>query len=177
MVSFIGGGNWRTRGKSTDLLQVTDKLDHIMFYSPPWSRFELTTTVAICTDCIGSCKFNYHTITIISEFKFFINALMLDLATWKTKWVRVMVFNATFNNISIIWWQSVLLVEETRVHVPTASHWPTLSHNVVSSTPRLSGKLLNNQSIMRKRLVENLSGWKNTVSEIFGILVFCWSWN
>jgi len=26
-----------------------------------------------------------------------------------------MVFNATFNNISVILWQSVLLVEETRV--------------------------------------------------------------
>jgi len=26
-----------------------------------------------------------------------------------------MVFNATFNNISVISWQSVLLVEETRV--------------------------------------------------------------
>ena len=27
-----------------------------------------------------------------------------------------MVFNATSNNISVILWQSVLLVEETRVH-------------------------------------------------------------
>jgi hypothetical protein len=40
--------------------------------------------------------------------------------------VMVMVFNATFNNISIISWQSVLLVEETRVseenHHPVASH-------------------------------------------------------
>ena len=27
--------------------------------------------------------------------------------------VRVMVFNATFNNISVILWRSVLLVEET----------------------------------------------------------------
>jgi hypothetical protein len=30
--------------------------------------------------------------------------------------VRVMVFNTTFNNISAISWQSVLLVEETGVH-------------------------------------------------------------
>jgi hypothetical protein len=29
--------------------------------------------------------------------------------------VRVMVFNATLNNISVISWQSVVLVEETRV--------------------------------------------------------------
>jgi hypothetical protein len=28
---------------------------------------------------------------------------------------RVMVFNTTFNNISVISWQSVLLVEETTV--------------------------------------------------------------
>jgi hypothetical protein len=48
------------------------------------------------------------------------------------------VFNATFNNISILSWRSVLLVEETRVprenHRPVASHWQSLSHNVVSST-------------------------------------------
>jgi hypothetical protein len=35
----------------------------------------------------------------------------------------VMMFNATFNNISVISWKSVLLVEETRVnHRPAASH-------------------------------------------------------
>jgi len=55
---------------------------------------------------------------------------------------RVMVFNATFNNISVIAWRSVLLVEDTGVpgenHRPAASHWQTLSHNVVLYTPRLS---------------------------------------
>ena len=43
-------------------LQVTDKLYLIMLYTSPWSRFELTSVV-IGTDCIGSCKSNYHTIT------------------------------------------------------------------------------------------------------------------
>jgi hypothetical protein len=56
--------------------------------------------------------------------------------------VMVMVFNATFNNISAISWRSVLLVEETGVpgenHQAAVSHRQTLSHNVVSSTPRLS---------------------------------------
>jgi hypothetical protein len=49
---------------------------------------------------------------------------------------RVMVFNAIFNNISVISWRSVLLVEETGVprenHWPVTSHRQTLSHNVVS---------------------------------------------
>ena len=51
-----------------------------------------------------------------------------------------MVFNATFNNISVMLWWSVLLVEETRVsgenHWSVISHCQNLSHNVVSSTPR-----------------------------------------
>jgi hypothetical protein len=41
--------------KTTDLSQVTDKLYHMMLYTPPWSRFELTISVMIDTDCIGSC--------------------------------------------------------------------------------------------------------------------------
>jgi hypothetical protein len=49
--------------KTTDLSQVTDKLYHIMLYTLPWTGFELTTLVLIGTDCTGSCKSNYHTIT------------------------------------------------------------------------------------------------------------------
>ena len=40
--------------------------------------------------------------------------------------VEPWVLNTTFNNISVISWQSVLLVEETG-----ENHWPTLSHNAV----------------------------------------------
>jgi hypothetical protein len=39
--------------KTTNLLQDTDKLYHIMLYTSLWSRFELTTSVVIGTDCIG----------------------------------------------------------------------------------------------------------------------------
>ena len=51
--------------------KITDKLYHIMLieYTSPWVGFELTaltitspTCVVIGTDCIGSCKSNYHTL-------------------------------------------------------------------------------------------------------------------
>jgi len=56
------GGQFYWWRKSEDQKKVTDKLFHIMLYTSPWSRFELTTSVVIGTDCIGSCKSNYHTI-------------------------------------------------------------------------------------------------------------------
>ena len=59
VVSFIGGGNWSTWRKATD------KLYHIMLYRVHLARagFELTIFVVIGTDCIGSFKSNYHTVT------------------------------------------------------------------------------------------------------------------
>ena len=49
------------------------------------------------------------------------------------------VLNATFINISVISWRSVILVEETEIpeqnHRPVASRLIPLSHNV-SITPR-----------------------------------------
>ena len=54
--------------------------------------------------------------------------------------IWVIVFNATFNNISVISWRSVSLVEETGVprenHRSAASHRQTLPQNVVLNTPR-----------------------------------------
>jgi hypothetical protein len=55
------------------------------------------------------------------------------------------VFNATFNNISVISWRSVLLVEETGVprgnHRTVTSRGQTLSNNVVLSS--ITKKLMN----------------------------------
>jgi hypothetical protein len=49
--------------------------------------------------------------------------------------VCLMVFNHTFNNMSVISWRSVLSLEETgdpeKNHRPVAIHWQTLSHYVV----------------------------------------------
>ena len=87
-----------------------------------------------------------------------------------------MVFNATFNNISVISWQLVLLVEETGVpgenHRTVASHWQTLSHNIVSSTPRLSGiRTHNYQSITTTAAPPGLyTVWLCTVHCILSIL-------
>ena len=62
----------------------------------------------------------------------------------------IMVFNATFNNIPAISWRSVLLMEETgepgENQRLAANNWQSLSHNVVSSTPRLSGVRTHNVS-------------------------------
>jgi hypothetical protein len=50
---------------------------------------------------------------------------------------RVMVFNTTFSNISVISWLSVLMVEETGVHreyqQTVEGHWQTLSLNVLNA--------------------------------------------
>jgi hypothetical protein len=54
---------------------------------------------------------------------------------WCCLFVCLMVFDVTFKTISVKSWRSVLLVEETggseEYHRPVASHWQTLSHNVV----------------------------------------------
>ena len=64
MVSFIGGGNQSTQAKSTTYRKSLT-LDHTMLYQLhiAWAGFELTTLVVLSTNCIGSCKSNYYTIT------------------------------------------------------------------------------------------------------------------
>ena len=48
-----------------------------------------------------------------------------DWSTLIKSGVMVMVFNASFNNISVVSWQSVLLVEVTRI--PRENHQPAAS--------------------------------------------------
>jgi len=95
-----------------------------------------------------------------------------------------MVFNTTFNNISVITWQSVLLVEETGVpgenHCPVARHWQTLSHNVVLSTLRLSRvrTLLHSKfkQFYYRRLLISSHKRKTTTSKFSSIHYFCLIW-
>ena len=71
-----------------------------------------------------------------SQVTWIVNIIGVELGNLHLK-IRVilMVFNATFNNISVISWWSILLVQETGVpggnHRPAANNWQTVSHNVV----------------------------------------------
>jgi len=51
-----------------------------------------------------------------------------------------MAINDVFNNVSVISWRSVLLLEKTGVpgetHQLVTSNWQTLSYKVISSIPR-----------------------------------------
>ena len=68
----------------------------------------------LCIIIIFMSKILYN----ITKFKFYV-LLIYDYSFWGVCKIEVrlgvMVFNATFNSISVISWQSVLLVEETRV--------------------------------------------------------------
>jgi len=76
----------------------------------------------------------------ISLLLYILNTILSFIATFAHQRrpkirVRVMVFNVTFNNVSVTSWWSVLLVEETGVprenHLLIASHWQTLLKNNV----------------------------------------------
>ena len=89
--------------------------------------------------CLNKIKQYYCEFIIIVSPKT-IHVFTVNVSPWYRAMVNIMVFNATFNNISIILWRLFVLVEETGVpgenHRPAASHWLTYSHNVASSTPR-----------------------------------------
>jgi hypothetical protein len=95
----------------------------------------------VCTSWFYQEIFVNCIICVFTSSSYRIQVLVLWRETEELR-VRVIAFNATFNNISGISCRSVLLVEETGVprvnHRPAANHWQIVSHNVVSSIPRHS---------------------------------------
>jgi len=102
--------------KTTDLSQVTDKLYHIMLYTSSWSRFEHTTTVVIDPNCIGSCKSNYHTITVTTAPRR--NRFTLCSTKCHTKWLS---FKQLINSITQTVTQHVLTHISNNIMQNTAS--------------------------------------------------------
>ena len=84
---------------------------------------------------------------------------------WDKLVQMVMVFNATFNNISVTSWWFVLLVEETgenhEYHRSVESHWQTVLLNVVSNTPHL------------RQVWQIRTYWTVCVSKVIGIVNKC----
>jgi hypothetical protein len=94
------------------------------------SREEVNSPLySLCLNPTADRTLTRRSTLSITQWKWFL-ALLVVLV--------IRLFNDTFNNISIISWRSVLLVEETpvlrEIHRHAASHLQTLSHNVVSST-------------------------------------------
>jgi hypothetical protein len=118
--------------------------------------------------------FNFFNILITTTYLYLSNKIKCDIfsvfyVNFSRKWPGLVLFgfmmlNATFINISVIWWLSVLLVEETGVprenQRPAASHWKTLLDNVVLLA--LSGRWTHN--------ISSDSKWPGTINTF--IIIF-----
>ena len=93
----------------SDQSLVTDKLSHVLSSTPRLHNF-----VVVGTDWIGSCKSNYHTITTTTTHIPPLRYGWLSVVEHQVENISIclMVFSATFNNISGVSWRSVLLVED-----------------------------------------------------------------
>ena len=96
--------------------------------------------------------------------------------------VRVMVLYATFNNISVIIVVVSFIGEETggsgENHRSAASHWQTLSHTVVSSTPRLCG--IRPRNVGGDRYTDCIGSYKSNchaITTTTACISYCIEWN
>ena len=133
--------------KAPDLLQVTCKLYHIMLYTSSWSRFELTTLVVICTDCIGSCISKYHAIT----------------ATTAPIFVSRCIYNVHGNvirNQNITWWRG-----PKNIHFQVLKHHPELKLQTLSDLMNDISEIGDFPSILKSAIVISITTPRKDPSE------------
>jgi hypothetical protein len=97
---------------------------------------ETEVTICIILDLLKRADYK----SSIRYINFVLVSYLILLCTIMLR-VRVMVFNATFNNSSVISWRSVLLVEETGVHTAWSEFertWVVLNPTITQSRPRRS---------------------------------------
>ena len=90
-----------------------------------WTKLKIMTLQSIN---------NYHPVWWPTSYLLNIDWMNYSITCifWYIWFVCLIVFNATFNNVSVILWWSVLLVEDPgENHRPVSNHWQTLSQNVV----------------------------------------------
>jgi hypothetical protein len=77
----------------------------------------------------------------------------IESLNWVAKIINIL---CIFNNISVISWRSVSLVEETGIprenYRPVTSHWQTLSHNVSQLEPNFAGMMFARSSKTKSSL-------------------------
>ena len=67
--------------KTTDLPQVTDKLDHIMLYTSPWSRFEQLDHIMLYTSPWSRFEQLYHIMLYTSPWSRFEQTISVVIGT------------------------------------------------------------------------------------------------
>jgi hypothetical protein len=138
-----------------------------------WRSVLLVENITLIVWCIVMIKWLHRLILKSKEWDhkdFRYNYVL----SWFEKIVfGFMMLKATSNNISVISWRSVLLVEETGVtedyNRPVASYWQILSHSVVSSTPLHDLKRERDTDVMNHQIRYSNSVFKRIQSED-------WSW-
>jgi hypothetical protein len=99
-VSFISDGNKSTQIKPLTCWKLLTNFITwcCIGYTLPWTGFKLTTLVVKGSNCIGSCKCNYHTITTST-------APRVDLNLWYSRnWLLSIYFYSLNTNFQWYRW-------------------------------------------------------------------------